>query len=109
MSGTDGLTRLERLWAAVTAVQTAILDSPGASSAEARQAATRGAGREPVIAAYVAAVQQSAYRITDGDVDDLRAAGLSEDQIFELTAAAALGAADQHLRAGLARVEGGEP
>jgi alkylhydroperoxidase family enzyme len=96
MSGTDGSARLERLAAAVAAVRTAILDSPGASSAD------------PAVAAYVATVQQAAHRITDGDVAEVTAAGFSEDQIFELTAAAALEAADQRLRAGLTLLEGGE-
>ena len=40
--------------------------------------------------------------MTDGDVDGLRAAGYSEDEIFELTVAAAYGAARKRLDAGLA-------
>jgi hypothetical protein len=96
MSGTDRSARLERLAAAVSAVRTAILAPPGASSAD------------PAVATYVATVQQAAHRITDRDITDLLSAGLSEDQIFELTAAAALRAADKRLRSGLALVEGGE-
>ena len=48
--------------------------------------------------AYVGKVHDHAYRITDGDVEALLAAGYSEDEVFELTAAAAVGA-------GLSRLE----
>jgi alkylhydroperoxidase family enzyme len=43
------------------------------------------------MAAYLAKVRTAAYKVTDGDVDALRAAGLSEDVIFEQTVAAAVG------------------
>ena len=36
-------------------------------------------------------VRRHAYRITDADVEALKAAGLSEDEIFEQTVAAAIG------------------
>jgi alkylhydroperoxidase family enzyme len=35
-------------------------------------------------------VRRHAYRVVDTDVDALRAAGLSDEQIFELTIATAL-------------------
>ena len=47
---------------------------------------------------YVAKVHDHAYRVTDEDVAALLAAGYSDDEVFELTAAAAVGA-------GLARLE----
>lgn len=50
------------------------------------------------VRAYVGKVHDHAYRITDGDVEALLAAGYSEDEVFELTAAAAVGA-------GLSRLE----
>jgi hypothetical protein len=40
---------------------------------------------------YLAKVQTSAYTITDGEVEALRAAGVSEDEIFEQTVAVAIG------------------
>ena len=52
-------------------------------------------------------VRDQSFRITEGAVDDLRSAGLSEDAIFELTVAAAIGAADRQLRAGLDLLKGG--
>jgi hypothetical protein len=46
-------------------------------------------------------VQEASYRVTDGDMEALGAAGLSEDAVFELTLAAVLGAAGRRLDAGL--------
>jgi hypothetical protein len=43
-----------------------------------------------------------AYRVADNDIERLCVAGYSEDQIFEVTIAAALGAGDARLRVGLA-------
>ncbi|HEX4526537.1 MAG TPA: hypothetical protein VH108_07330 [Gaiellaceae bacterium] len=44
---------------------------------------------------YLAKVRERAYTVTDSDVEALKAAGLSEDEIFEQTVAAAI---DQGLR-----------
>jgi alkylhydroperoxidase family enzyme len=43
------------------------------------------------MAAYLEKVRACAYAVTDADVDALRAAGASEDEIFEQTVAAAIG------------------
>jgi hypothetical protein len=40
---------------------------------------------------YLAKVRERAYDIGDEDVDALKAAGFSEDEIFEQTVAAAIG------------------
>jgi alkylhydroperoxidase family enzyme len=40
---------------------------------------------------YLARVRERAYTITDADVERLRAAGVSEDTIFEQTVAVAIG------------------
>jgi alkylhydroperoxidase family enzyme len=39
---------------------------------------------------YLEKVRRDAYRVTDEDVDELRAAGFSEDEIFEHTVSAAV-------------------
>jgi alkylhydroperoxidase family enzyme len=44
----------------------------------------------PVMAAYLATVAEGAYKITDADIEALSAAGLSDDEIFEQTVAAAI-------------------
>jgi alkylhydroperoxidase family enzyme len=49
-------------------------------------------------------IRDHAYRVTDADVDALRGR-YSEDQIFELIVAAALGAAEHRLNRALAALE----
>jgi alkylhydroperoxidase family enzyme len=44
----------------------------------------------PAMAAYLAKVAERAYTVTDADIAALTAAGLSEDEIFEQTVAAAI-------------------
>lgn len=55
----------------------------------------------PEMGAYLEKVRLHAYRITDADIDALRGAGLSEDEIFEHTVAVAI-------RAGLDRLDSAE-
>ena len=43
------------------------------------------------MAGYLRKVRERAYTVVDADVDSLKAAGLSEDEIFEQTVAAAIG------------------
>jgi alkylhydroperoxidase family enzyme len=44
----------------------------------------------PAMEAYLAKVADRAYAVTDADVEALEAAGLSDDEIFEQTVAAAI-------------------
>ena len=44
-----------------------------------------------VMAAYLAKVRDRAYTVTDDDIEALKAAGLTEDEIFEQTVATAIG------------------
>jgi alkylhydroperoxidase family enzyme len=55
----------------------------------------------PEAEGYAGTVRRHAYRVTDAQVGALRAAGLSEDDIFELTVAAAVGAGLERLDAGM--------
>ena len=76
-----------------------VLDGPGVTTRGERTAALDGSGPE-VMRAYLMKVRDQSYRISDEDFLALRAAGVSEDTIFELTVAAALGAASRRLEAG---------
>ena len=42
------------------------------------------------MSAYLGKVREHAYKVTDADVEALKAAGLTEDAIFEQTVAAAI-------------------
>jgi alkylhydroperoxidase family enzyme len=44
----------------------------------------------PELDAYLAKVRERAYTVTDAEVDALKAAGVSEDAIFEQTVATAI-------------------
>ena len=52
--------------------------------------AARPAPPEPM-ASYLAKVRERAYTVTDADVQQLKDAGISEDEIFEQTVAEAMG------------------
>ena len=81
----------------------AVLESAGVTSTQLRWAAFHRRVEElPAhLRTYVGKVAEHAYRITDEDVEALKRAGHSEDAIFEITAAAALGAAIMRLERGL--------
>jgi alkylhydroperoxidase family enzyme len=91
---------------ALEALQTAILDGDGlaVTPAEVRRgAAERGVVPER-FAAFVDTIHDHAYKVSDRTVTDLRAAGASQDEVFEVTVSAAFGAARERLEAGLAAV-----
>ena len=50
---------------------------------------------------YLTKVRERAYTVTDGDVQALKDAGHSEDEIFELTVSAAVAAGLERLDAGM--------
>jgi hypothetical protein len=88
---------------AITRTTHAVLESSGATPPPQRWAAFHRRMDElpPDLRPYVDKVAKHAYRITDDDVEALQRAGHSEDVIFEITAAAALGAAIMRLERGL--------
>ena len=59
----------------------------------------------PVMEAYLAKVRTGAYSVTDGDVEELKQAGVSEDVIFEATVAVAIGEGLRRLDAALRVIE----
>lgn len=63
----------------------------------------------PDLREHVDRIALHAYTITDEDVAALKAAGWSEDAIFEISIAAALGAGLARLERGLAALKGGAP
>jgi alkylhydroperoxidase family enzyme len=50
---------------------------------------------------YLEKVRLHAHKVTDRDIDDLKAAGFSEEEIFEHTVSAAVAAGLERLDAGL--------
>jgi len=81
-----------------------VLDSDGTSPAKLRRAAFDNAGLSEPIRTLIGKVAYRAYSVTDEDVAAVRAAGLSEDQIFEIVVCAAIGQANRQYIGALAAV-----
>lgn len=73
-------------------LRNAVLSGPGSLSPALRQAIS--AGREPAgaLGAYVKKVAEHAYLVSDEDIAELHQSDYTDDQIFEATVSAALGA-----------------
>ncbi|MFL6263190.1 MAG: hypothetical protein ACJ76Y_26130 [Thermoanaerobaculia bacterium] len=71
-------------------------------------AAPPGAAIPAGLRDFVDATALHAYRITDEEVQALRQAGWSEDEIFEIALSAAIGGGLARLERGLAALEGGK-
>lgn len=92
----------------------AVLESPGDCPPALRRAVAARAGAvggrsaealpplDPPLGPHVDRIALSANKVTPNDVAALRAAGYSENAIFEITVAAALGAGQARLERGLA-------
>ncbi len=88
------------------ALEAAILNGLGVLSPELRQAAARNDPVPEPFADYVDTIHRHAYRVTDRMVAGLAEAGASDDEVFEISVAAAYGAARERLEAGLRAVRG---
>jgi hypothetical protein len=66
-----------------------------------REAALPERDAPPEFASYLGKVRLHAYKVTDGDVQALKDAGYSEDEIFEHTVSTAVAAGLERLEAGL--------
>lgn len=79
-----------------------ILDGPGKATSEQRRAAFDDRELAQPLAALLGKVALHAYSVTDADIAAARTAGVSEDQLFELTVCAAVGQAKRQHDAALA-------
>jgi AhpD family alkylhydroperoxidase len=78
----------------------AVLDAPAATDPALRTAAAAGGPLPQPWQSYATAVRDASYKITGTDIDRLTAAGHTEDEILEVTVAAAVGAATRGFDAG---------
>lgn len=84
-----------------------ILDGEGKTPPSQRRAAFENSSsslNEPV-RTLIDKVASGAYAVTDSDVADVVAAGLSEDEVFELVVCAAVGEADRQYDAARAALD----
>ena len=70
--------------------------------ADLRDGGAAGPSRTPGFGAYLDKVRDEAYKVTDADVQALKDAGFSDDEIFEQTVAAAVAAGLHRIEQGLA-------
>jgi alkylhydroperoxidase family enzyme len=87
------------------AVVERVLRGAGTASEAARRAAFDNQSVDAPARALVDAIAQRAWTVSDADVAATKAAGVSEDQIFELAVCAALGQATRQIEAALAALE----
>ncbi|EID79206.1 MULTISPECIES: hypothetical protein [Rhodococcus] len=78
-----------------------VLNRPAVTDPGLRIAAAAGDPLPEPWQAYAAMVRDASYAITDTDIGRLLAAGPTEDQVFEVTVAAAVGAALESFDAGM--------
>jgi alkylhydroperoxidase family enzyme len=69
--------------------------------ARLRESARPDRSAPPEFAAYLEKVRLHAYKVTDRDVQELKDAGFTEDEIFEHTVSGAVAAGLERLDAGL--------
>jgi hypothetical protein len=90
----------------VAALRQAVFASKAVTEPALRQAVGLGDPLPDPWGPYAAKVRDESYRVTDADVAALKAAGCSEEEIFEVTVAVAMGAALRRLDVGLRAVRG---
>ena len=78
---------------AIDRLRHSVLDGPGSTDPALRSAAASGAPMPEPWESFTARVRDASYTIGDAEIDQLLAAGNTEDDIFEVTVAAATGAA----------------
>lgn len=74
---------------------------PGRLGAAERSAAASEGALPPPLDALARKIRARALDVTAGDIEAAKAAGYSEDQLFELTVATALGGSARRLDAAL--------
>jgi AhpD family alkylhydroperoxidase len=85
---------------AVADLRHAVLDGPATTDPALRTAAAVGGPLPEPWQSYAATVRDASYKITGADIDRLTGAGQTEEEIFEVTVAAAVGAATRGFDAG---------
>ncbi|MBL8944174.1 MAG: hypothetical protein JNK45_13540 [Myxococcales bacterium] len=86
-------------------IQRAVLEAPAHTPIERRRAAAARTETDPLLARYLGRVHDEASSIGDTDVAALKSAGHDEETLFELTVAAAVGAASHRCARALAALE----
>jgi hypothetical protein len=93
---------IDRHAEALTRLEVRLRSGPGELSPATRAAAIDADPLpDPLAQGYVETIRRHAYKLTNRRLAELAQAGCSADQVFELTVAAAFGAAKRRLDTGL--------
>ena len=98
VSSRSDLTLIDPYEAMMRRLQEAVFSGPGTLDSAVRQAAGADAQIPGALGGYVRKVKQRDYQGIDNSIADLRSEGYSNDQIFEATVSAALGAGVMRLQ-----------
>lgn len=82
-----------------------VLHGPGKAAGDQRRAAFDNSGVAEPARSLIDKVTQHAWKVTSEDVLAAKAAGLHEDEIFELTVSAAVGQSTRQLDSALAALD----
>jgi alkylhydroperoxidase family enzyme len=82
-----------------------LLKGPGYASHSQRRAAFDNSGLTDSLGTLIDKVAKHAFKVTDQDIAAAGAAGLSEDQIFELVVCAAIGEATRQYDSALSALD----
>ncbi len=93
----------------LAALEDRVLRGAGALDIEVREASALSSDGDgdvpPALAPLVDKIRLHAYKVTDGDIERLQAEGYTDDQLFELIVAVAVGEGVKRIGAGLRAVE----
>lgn len=81
-----------------------VLHGEGVTRTDARRAAFDNTGANPATRDLTNKVAQNAWKVTGNDVAGAKAKGASDDEIFELVIAAALGQSTRQIDAAMRRL-----
>ena len=82
-----------------------VVRGPGMTTAQQRKAAFTNADVDPALQPLLGKVATEPTKVTDADFDQARAAGFTDDQIFEVVIAAAVGQSSRMYESALAALD----
>jgi hypothetical protein len=93
--------KLDQYVAGLEALKCRVWEAPGSLAPEVRRHVSRGEGVPEPLLSYARKILRNATLVDEEDIRALTGAGYDEDQIFEATVSAALGAGIDRFEAGM--------
>lgn len=99
----SGMSELAHKYRAAAAAR--VTSGTGHASVADRTAAFANTDVPPGVRALIDKVAKNAWKVTDEDVAAAKAAGATEDQLFELTVCAAMGQATRQIESAMSALD----